>query len=30
MKELFVALLALLMIGLLSGCNTLHGLGKNI
>ena len=30
MKKLFVALLALLMIGLLSGCNTMHGLGKDI
>ena len=26
----FVALLALLMIGVLSGCNTMHGLGKDI
>jgi len=26
----FVALLALLMIGVLSGCNTMQGLGKDI
>ena len=26
----FVALLALLMIGALSGCNTMQGLGKDI